>query len=799
MKTIKRILLSILIILIIALVTGYYLVRYISNRAVPDYNENIVLQGLTDEVEVFRDEFGVPHVYAQNEEDLYRVVGYLMAQDRLWQMDLVRRVTTGRLSEIFGENMIDTDQLLRSLKIPEKSEMLVRNTDPVIMGYIDAFTDGINQYLAANLKKLPFEFAVLGYQPDEWESIHSFNLIGYMCWDLTIGWSTELILLKIEQVVGHEKFTELLPDQSIQEPVYPDFLPADAPEPYLNIQAAVGKIHELGVQIFSGSNNWAVSGKLTETGLPIVANDMHLGLDVAPGIWYQMHQHVPGKLNVTGVMLSGAPFITCGHNDSIAWGMTNVSVDNIDFYEEIINPGDSNQYKLNGEWRNMKVLEEKIAVKGGDTVTRVNRFTHRGPVISGFTEIKNKVISARWIGNEESDEVRTVCLLNRAENWQDFTSAISSFISISQNIVYGDAAGNIGLYCAAGVPVREGNPASIAPGDTDLFDWKGLVPFEELPHTFNPPEGFVVSANNKTTGPDYPYYISTWFELPNRYNRIVEMIEETGQHNRSTIKKIQTDQHSKWTEKILSTVLPLVDESDERINGDPAFQSLKTWDYSYAVESVEATLFEVFYIQMLKAIFMDELGEDLYEELLGIDLLASYVIDKIVSGEQISWCDDISTPDKTESFGDIVEVSFISALDWLESSYGPDQQNWQWGRHHQISFIHPIGSVNIMNKIFKLERGPFPVGGSYHTVCPYSYPLGNSFIANHGASERHVFDLSDWDQSLTVIPTGSSGIPASDFYCNQSEMYINNEYHPDPFSREAVERLAKYHAVFNGK
>ncbi|KPK83143.1 MAG: hypothetical protein AMS27_13315 [Bacteroides sp. SM23_62_1] len=799
MKTIKRILLGLGIIIILALITGFFLVRHISNRAVPDYNEDIVLQGLTDEVEIFRDEFGVPHVYAQNEKDLYRVVGYLMAQDRLWQMDLVRRVTTGRLSEIFGEDMIEADHLLRSLRIPEKSEMLTYNINPFIIECVEAFTDGVNQYLKDYQKKLSFEFAVLGYKPDKWEPIHSFNLIGYMCWNLTKGLPAEIFLLKVQQIIGTQQFDELFPDQSIQESIYPGFLSAGIPEPYINIQAAIEKIHRLGVQIFSGSNNWAVSGQLTETGFPIVANDMHLGLDVAPGIWYQMHQCVPGKLNVTGVMLSGAPFIICGHNDSIAWGMTNVAADNIDFYEETINPGDSNQYKFNGDWKNMKVVEERIAIKGGDTVLRINRFTHRGPVISGFTGVKNKVISARWIGNEKSNEVRTVYLLNRATNWQNFKDAVSSFISISQNIVYGDVSGNIGLYCAAGVPVREGNPGLILPGDTSLYDWKGLVPFEMLPHSFNPPEGYVVSANNKTAGPDFPYYISTWFDLPNRYNRIVEMIRETGQHNGSSIIKIQTDQHSKWVEKILSAVLPLVDENNEKINSNPAFQSLRTWDFNYTVESIEATLFEVFYIQLLMAICMDELGEELYEELLGVDLLASYVIDKIVSGEQISWCDDISTPGRIEDFRDMVNQSFVLAFDWLEANYGPDQQNWQWGKHHQISFKHQLGSVDILNRLFKLECGPFPVGGSYHTVCQYSYPMKTPFLANHGASERHVFNLSDWDLSLTVIPTGSSGIPASNFYCNQSEMYINNEYHPDPFSREEVERLAKYHAVFSGE
>jgi penicillin amidase len=799
MKTLKSILLALLLLVILLAVGGFFVVRHISNRAIPDYNAGVTLQGLTSQVDVFRDEYGIPHVYAQTEEDLYRVVGYMMAQDRLWQMDLIRRFSVGRLSEIFGPVAIETDKLFRALRITEKSEMVLEKTDPEIIRQMEAFTDGVNQYIDANQKKLPFEFAVLGYKPDRWEIIHSYNLIGYMSWMLQQGWYAEPFLLKIRKTVGDEKFNDLFPDLSIQQSIFPDFLLSNIPEDKFDFQAADEMIKDLGVQVFSGSNNWAVSGAKTESGLPIVANDMHLQVDVAPGIWYQIHQVVPGKLNVTGVMLSGTPYVICGHNDSIAWGMTNVAVDNVDFYVETINPADSNQYRFNGEWIDMKVVKEKIIVKGGDTLTFYNRFTHRGPVVSGFHGVKDKVISARWIGSDYSNELKSVWLLNRANNWQDFTNAITTFISVSQNIVYGDKAGNIGLYCAAGVPVREGNPALILPGDTSLYDWKGYVPFEMLPHSFNPPEGFVASANNKTAGSDYPYYISNWYDLPNRYNRIVEMINETDKHNISTFRQMQTDQHSKWAEKVLSAVLPLVDNKNEIINGNPVFQSLKSWDFDYSVESAEATLFEVFNLEMIRAMFLDEMGEDLYNEFLKYDKFAQYGIDKIVSGKTNSWCDDVTTPATTEDFADIAELSFIRAFERLDSLLGPDPQNWKWGRLHQISFMHPLGSVNVLKKVFNLERGPYPVGGSYHTVCPYYYEFNDPFTANWGASERHIFDLSDWDRSLTVIPTGESGIPASDFYCNQSDMYINMEYHEDPFSRESVEKLAKFHSIFSGK
>jgi penicillin amidase len=799
MKTIRSILLALLLLVILLAVGGFIIVRHISHRAIPDYNKGIALAGLSHPVDVYRDQYGIPHVYAQNEEDLYRVVGYLMAQDRLWQMDLVRRITAGRLSEILGPEMISADKLFRAARVTEKSKTVMAVTDPVVLRQIEAFTDGVNQYISANQNKLPFEFAVLGYKPDPWEPIHSFNLIGYMCWDLTQGWSTEPVLMKIRSIVGDEKLNELLPDQSNQQPVYPSFKLAGDEKIILDVQTALETIKELGIQVFSGSNNWAVSGSRTESGFPMVANDMHLQIDIAPGIWYQIHQVVQGKLNVTGVMLSGAPFVICGHNDSIAWGMTNVAVDNIDFYAEIINPSDTNQYRFNGEWKDMKLVKEKIAVKGGDTIDFISRFTHRGPVVSEFHGISDKIISARWIGNDYSNELRTVWLLNRANNWEDFTNAVSTFISISQNIVYGDRAGNIGMYCSAGIPLREGNPAFILPGDTDLYDWKGLVPFEQRPHAFNPPEDYVVSANNKTAGPDYPYYISDWFEMPNRYNRIVGMINATKKHNDLTFRQIQTDQHSIWTEKILSAVLPLIDENNGKLKSNQVYQSLKSWDYNYTVESKEASLFELFYIELKKAIFRDELGDKLYGDFAAQDKLTMYVIDKIIAGQPVSWCDNVETRSTTEDFGDLVEVSFTRAIDKLDSMCGPDPENWEWGKLHKISFTHPMGSVNILKKIFKLEKGPYPVGGSNQSVCPYIFYYPEPFRSVEGASERHIFDCSDWDKSLTVIPTGESGIPASDFYCNQSDLYINMGYHDDPFSRQSVEAHAKYHSIFTGK
>ncbi|MCK4700445.1 MAG: penicillin acylase family protein, partial [Bacteroidales bacterium] len=370
--------------------------------------------------------------------------------------------------EIFGENLIETDLLLRSLRILEKSQLILSKTGPERIKALEAFSDGVNQYIDQNEKSLPLEFSVLGYKPDKWEPAYSMNIIGYMAWDLAGStYSSEVIIYKLLEKFGQEKIQDLLP-HFVGKPdlVYPDFKLDSEKLIFTEKLAAHQEILKgLGAQIFCGSNNWAVSGKKTVTGMPLFANDMHLGLN-APGIWYQMHHIIEGKMNVTGVVVPGQPLIVSGHNDSIAWGMTNLAVDDIDLYLEKINPRDSGQYMFNGEWKNFDIRKEIIKIKGGGEAEKELRFTHRGPVISGFKNLSD-VITMRWIGNDYSDEMRGVYLLNRANNWEDFKNAISLFKSVSQNFVYADANGNIGLYAGGGVPIRKGNGYSIMSGETD--------------------------------------------------------------------------------------------------------------------------------------------------------------------------------------------------------------------------------------------------------------------------------------------------------------------------------------------
>lgn len=787
MKILRIFLIALLILILMSVISGLIFIRYSSRKALPDYNKDLYLPFLADTVDVFRDSTGMPHVYAKNEADLYRVAGYLSAQDRIWQMDLLRRLTQGRLSEIFGKEMLETDRLFRSLNFREKSEMVLDSSSKIMVDALKAYAEGVNQYLKDNAGKLPLEFSLLGYKPDKWEPWHSANLIGYMSWNLSIAWSTEVKMFRLRRDLDNDYFQALLPDMDLQDTyVFPEYENI-VEEAMAKMERVNHKISEMGFQVFQASNNWAVSGSKTKSGNAILANDMHLELTL-PGIWYQMHQVVPGQLNVSGLVLPGAPFIICGHNEKVAWGMTNVMVDDTDFYLEEVNPEDTSQYRLDGSWKDFRYEKEIFYTREGDSIELINRFTHRGPVINDFKGIHNKTISMRWIGNEFSNELRSVYLFNRMEDWRDFREAAKTFVAISQNIAYADIEGNIGMQTAAGLPVREGDGAFVFPGDTSLHDWKGIVDFEALPYSFNPEKAYVASANSRVAGDDYPYYISNWYGLPNRMERIVEMLESKDNHGIEDMMRMQSDHKSRWAEKLVPFFLNNLEPSMDKATEDMqvAYDLLDTWDYTMPASSVASTIFEQLYYEILNQIFRDEMGEELFKMYIRQDLLAAYVMDKIRLDGSSIWIDNVKTPEKKESAGDIAFMALKQTVENLSVRMGNDIEEWLWGEVHTLRLQHPLGSVDFFNRIFQLNRGPFQVGGSYHTVSPFYYPMTNLFNSKYGASHRHIYTPGEWDNSKIIIPAGISGIPSSPYYDNQMGKYLNFNYNTEVFGYEML-------------
>lgn len=872
MKRPVKILIIAAIILLLIAVLILIVIRSVSYGALPVYDKDITISGLIEPVEVMRDERGVPHIYAENEHDLYIVTGYIMAQERLWQMDLIRRATTGRLSEIFGDEYVETDLFMRSLRMTEKSERIIASSNPEIIDAVEWFVRGVNSYINDTGKRLPPEFRILGYKPEPWTMENTVNIIGYMGWDLASGnLSGDIFLYRLLEEAGEEITRQLTPWLDYQGTVvYPGFvyddvdsivnagvsdtgtsyfnsaplysdigtlfsepdtlysnsgascydtgplfsdagtLPSNSGVSCLNSGAscydtggfcfddvalvihACNQLEALGISPFSGSNNWALSGEFTETGLPLLSNDMHLGLS-APGIWIRMHQIVPGKLNVTGVLVPGEPFIVAGHNDSIAWGMTNLTVDDIDLFNETISESDSSLYLFNREWREMNVVSEVIGIKGGDSVAGIIRYTHRGPLISGFRNVKNSELSMRWSGYDMSNEISAVYNLNRASDFTGFRTALEGFGSVSQNFIYADVKGNIGLQAGGGIPLRKGHGTMIRPGDTDEFDWTGYLDFNDLPYTYNPVGGSVSSANNPTVDKNYPWCIGTYFSMPYRINRIREMLSEQEIFGVDDFKRMVTDRHSAYA----AGVIPLLLSSLEDIDlDDPAeremVDSLLLWDYDMSPDQITPTFFEYFTDELGRELLADNLGE-LKRSVYGT--VRDYYIYRVISGERDTYIDNISTS-RVEDLDEVMVSAYKSAIGMMKENHG-NSDNWMWGKLHRFTAAHPLGSVRILDRIFKFNSEAYPVGGSWHTVSPYSW--SGDFVIDHGASQRHIYNCGNWDDSWTVIPTGTSGVPASEFYLSQTETYCNDGFYRDPFSRIAVETAAVYRTIFKSK
>lgn len=792
MKILKITLVTIAVLLAVVLLAGVIAVPALRKSGLPELNGEKSLSALTAEVKVIRDERGVSHIYASNEHDLYFMTGYITAQERLWQMDMVRHATQGRLSELFKRDMFETDIFLRALGMQEKSRMVLEKEDPEILATLQAYADGVNAWITGCGKKLPPEFRVLGYEPEPWTMVDITNIIGFIGWDLaSSNLSNEISNYKLGMKLGAEKAAELIADWNlVDEVVFPDFrLDDKLTDKALKAVSSMEKLEELGIVTLSGSNNWAVSGSRSETGKPILSNDMHLGFNV-PGFWLQVHQVIPGKLNVTGVLFPGEPFIIAGHNDRIAWGMTNLGVDDIDLFVETVD-STGNNYLYNGEWLPFRDVEHTLKMTDDSSQTRVLRYTHHGPVISGMQNIDDVVLSMCWSGYDYSDEIKAVYLLNRAGNWDEFRTALSHFKSISQNFAYADVDGNIGLNTGGGVPVRKGTGLLPRRGDTDEYEWKGYVPFELLPSSFNPEEGFISSANQRTVDSSYPFFISGEFSMPYRIMRIREMAGEKQVLGIEDFKRMITDNHSAYAKMLTPVILKGAEAlSDPGETERKAIEELRVWNYAMDASLVAPTLFEFIRMEMAYQLLGDELDE-LYGAALGRQ--HDFYLYSLMKEGPDGWVDNVNTPEE-ESLETIIARSISAALDTLTARYGEYGEQWQWGRIHTITLEHPMGGVKILDRVLKLNSDTYGVGGSYHTVEPYAFR--DNFRAHHGASERHIFNTADWDESLTVIPTGTSGIPGSPFYLSQTETYINNGFYSEPFSDAAVEAAKKYEMIF---
>lgn len=794
MRKWKKIFIGLSITFLVTFIIAGWIFYNMLSSSLPQYTGVISSSKINSNIEVYSDSFAVPYIIAQSDEDVAFALGYLHAQERLFTMDLIRRAGEGRLSEILGESAIPFDKMFRTVGIKRNILKNLYKYNPAVIKILQSYSNGVNEYLKERKGNYAIEFDVLGYQPEQWKPIHSLIVIKMMAWELNISWWTDLSFAELIQKLGKEKVLEILPD-------YPENAPTIIADNFKYLPAINSTLAETdksfrkmmgwtGTHI--GSNNWVVNANKSVSGKPIIANDPHLAFS-APGKWYAAVIKSPGW-NAAGVTLPGVPGIVIGRGENISWVLTNVMNDDADFYVEKLDSLKT-KYFFDGQWENLKITKDTIKIKDSkDEVIEIKE-THRGPIISDihpFNFVYNKeerhspAISMRWSGNEFSDEMLGFYKINKAKNWNEFRDGVKYFGIPGQNFVYADAQGNIGYIMGARIPLRiSNNPTLVFDGTTTENDWKGFVATEEIPAILNPAENFIASANNKTLK-NFKYHISNLWEPSSRIDRIRELLTSKQKQSINDFKKYQMDQISPYAKTITayaSKAFEGIKVKDKNLN--TALDLLHKWDFDFDKYSQTPAIYSVFLKYLLKNIYHDEMGGDLYNRFVFLANVPYRSLLQILEKPESVWLDDIKTS-KRETREEIIRKSLADALTDLEENFGKDLTNWQWGRMHKVTFKHAFsGNFSLLDKYINI--GPNEIGGDGTTLFNTEYPFAESIekfaMFRHdefdnvlGPSMRFIYDFANPDEFYLILTTGQSGNVMSDNYRDQNSLWLNGKY-----------------------
>ena len=764
--------------------TFFWFQRTVSGSQ-PQVSGTITVAGIHDPVEIIRDVHGIPHIYAQSEPDLFFAMGYAMAQDRLWQMEFYRRVGTGRLAEILGKEALDADRHFRTLAAADKRRRL-----PDEVGLLtEAFAAGVNAYLERHRDRLPLEFKLLGFQPEPWQSDDYNAIYTLINWGLSLGWKVDLTAAEILKKVGEDRFRDAFaPPAEAGRPIALEIDPIPLLD-FSGIVATFLKVSRLtGFTPAPASNNWVISGARSVTGKPLLANDTHMPL-TNPSLWWEVHLVCP-TIDAAGFAIPGLPGLPLGHNRHVAWGITNVMVDDVDFYIERLNPQNPLQYRYEDHWEDMRSVRQTIRVKGAAPVDIDIRLTRHGPVIENAqVDDSNQVVSARWAVNDLELPARAAFRLLKAASVEDVVEALKDWEAPGQNFVFADTDGSIGYWCCAAIPIRpRGNGLLPVPGWTGGDDWAGYLPFEKRPHAIDPPDGYVASANNAVNDITFPHVIGTYWEPIDRISRIRELINANPKLSVDDMAAMQTDVACPLSAELVPVMLRVMDQRFSATPEAPVRDILAQWDYRMSERSAAATIYETTYLNLLENIFKDELGPALYRHYIGLTVFAPRALRHMLRTGRSGWLDDVGTP-QTETLTDVVEKSLRQALADLRSRFGADIARWTWGRLHTLTFHHPLGERKPLDRLFDL--GPYSTSGSHLTVDKKQYDYTRPFTVREGVSQRMIVDLADPAVALHVLPTGESGLLGNAHNSDQIDLYLEGRFHPSWLIRSDIEHHAE--------
>jgi len=750
-------------------------------------NHKVVLKGTHDRVEVVFDDRMIPHIFANNDYDVYYTQGYVTAMHRLWQMDFQTLFAAGRLSEVVGSKAIELDRYQRRMGMVYGAENSLKGMmqDPKSKEMMTAYTEGINAYIHSLSKaNLPLEYKILDFVPEDWTPLKCALLLKQMSAVLAMG-SDEFYMSNILKKYGPEVTGDLFPDYPFREdPIIPkgtkwDFKPLSVPAtPLAFNQMVTGDIRTKQKVDGIGSNNWALSGEKTASGSPILENDPHLDLTL-PSIWYQIQLHAPG-LNAYGVSLPGAPGITIGFNQHIAWGVTNVAADVLDFYQIKFKDNTHKEYWYNNKWNKTTERLEKIKIRGSHTETDTVIYTHHGPVV--YFQKPEKLSRAdnvpsghalRWIAHEKSNELMTFYYLNRGKNYSDYRKALTYYTAPAQNFIFASADNDIAITPNGKFPLKWKDQGKfILDGSDPKSDWQGWIPASQNPTVKNPPRHFVSSANQSSTDQTYPYYINWEFSSYERGKRINDRLSKMTNATADSIRLMQSDAYSIFAENLLPALLSRVDNNALNATQKEAFNIISKWNKYYNVKEIGASVFDLWSARLFFDIWDDDFT------IKGIPMRypsRDRTIELILKDPNSKWFDNVLTS-KKETLTDLVNESFKYTCDSLEKKFGTIGKNWEWAKVKQTHIPHLANIPGLGSKTLMM-------GGAKSTI--------NALAEKNGPSWRMVVELGKNPKGHGVFPGGQSGNPGSPFYDNMIGTWSRGELYDLYFMQTPNDPSAK--------
>lgn len=764
-------------------------------------DNTISLSGLRERVTIRRDDRGIPYIEATNDDDLYFAQGYVTASDRLWQMDLYRRTVRGELSEIFGQTTLGEDKRRRAFGFARVLEENVARLQPDLKRILEAYAKGVNAFIDTT-KTLPPEFAILQYKPQPWRPADSLAVGKLLGEYLSTTWQADIMrasmaglpkdkrdALLIERtpldviVVGRDSAPKKNVGNSLRVIAPPSAEILGQMNELIESQRRAFEWLGLGSAFDSmqASNNWVVSGKRTISGKPLLANDPHIP-GAAPGVWYMTELTAP-DLHVAGVTFPGAPGIVIGHNERIAWGVTNLGPDAQDLYVEKFDKDNPRRYQTPAGWREAEVRHEQIKVRKSFTSPETEiqnhdvTVTRHGPIILEKDSIR---YALRWTALDSgSIELAGFPGANRARNWKEFTAALSQYVGPTQNFVYADVDGNIGYYGAGRIPVRKSGDGSVPyDGASDDGEWTGYIPFDKLPHSYNPSSGVIVTANQRIVGDDYPAFLTHLWAQPYRARRILDLLSAKPKLDAADYRRIQGDVYSiagaafaRATAKMLKDQQRVA--TDQKLRD--AISELEHWNGMLEVNSHTAPLVAQMRSAFRQRVFTAALGEQLAKSYSWPN--ADVLLTTLITEQRREWL-----PKEFATYAELLLTCYDDAQKTLTKNLGADETKWTWGNMVKASFPHPLGSVPFIGAQFLIP--PFPQNGT-GSVLSATVNVGSA------VSMRFIADPSDWDKTQHGIPLGESGLPASPHWKDQLDDWRNVTPRAFPFTKAAVESATK--------